>query len=185
MDKYLLMREVINLAYIHTDAKKKGEASLAATTLLAATGNPALIKAGEEAILAAWAYTESICEARSLLAGKKVPALKTAACWHTKMTDILHPGSSGYLDSASGLSYEDYLLAILMMENDADKNIRFMDLIERSIRKEKGYENFKMENCITGFSLQGSFVAHKLFASIGDKKLSYEGDISYEKLERN
>jgi len=184
VDKLVLIREAANFAYIHTDAVKKGEVTLLATAALAVTANPVIIKVAEELILAAWAYAESICDVRTLLQGGKVPLIKSAATWHTGIGAIASPGTSGVLHTNTGLTYEDYLHVLLFLQNDADKCLRTMEIMEMGVRKTAGYENFRMENCICGFSMQAVFKVKPLFGGYGSSQMHYGGAISYEALEK-
>lgn len=182
IDRLVLFREVFNFAYIETDSSKVAEAQSMATTLLALTGSPEIIEAGKHIILAAWAHAEAICDVRSLLMGKKVPLNKSATAWHTQMSAIIFPKSSGAFDLERGMNYEDYLNILLMLENSADLSIRTMDLMEQNIRLKESYENFSLDNCLVGFNLEGTYLMGHIFASIQASDYRYEGTISYEML---
>ena len=178
------IREVLNFAYIQTDSAKKGEAEFLATILFSVTANPAVIKAATQIILAAWAYSESICDVRTLLAGKKAPIIKTAATWKTGLYSIFNPAGTGTLNVDEGLDYPTYLRVLLLMENEADKCGRAMDIMELNIRNTDHYGSFGMDNCIHAFSMQGSFNIKHIFTTIGTSCVEFGGDISYEMLEK-
>lgn len=182
-EKLVLYREVLNFAYLQTDTARKTEASVIATTLLAVTANPVLIKIGEELLLAAWAYSESICDVRTLLNGGKVPLIKNSANWHTGIESILAPSTTGTNPSTTGLDYKDYLRVMLFMENDANKTIRTMDLMELKVGNQEYYQDFAMDNCIVGFNLSGSFNIKGMFGGVGKSNFDYGGSIHYEMLE--
>lgn len=182
IDKLVLFRQVLNLAYVERDSARVAEAEAIATTLLAITGNPGIIEAGKHVILAAWAHAEAICDVRSLLTGEKVPLNKSAANWHTQMSAIIFPRGTGTHSSESGYVYKDYLNILMLMENTADISIRTMDLMEANIRRTEGYENFSMDNCIVGLGVEGSFDMRHIFGNIHTSKYKYEGNVSYESL---
>ena len=64
--KLLLLREGLNFLYLQQDAAKQAQALSAATAIAGASVNPAVIHAVKEGILAAWAYAESLCDAKAL-----------------------------------------------------------------------------------------------------------------------
>lgn len=182
IDKLVLFRQVLNLAYVERDSARAAEAEATATTLLAITGNPGIIEAGKHVILAAWAHAEAICDVRSLLTGEKVPLNKNGTNWHTQMSAIIFPRGTGTHSSESGYVYKDYLNILLLMENTADVCIRTMDLMEENIRRIEGYENFSMDNCIVGLGVAGSFNMRHIFGNIYTSNYKYEGTVSYDSL---
>ncbi len=101
-------------------------------------------------IAGAWAYIESVADVRYLLHDKKLPLKKTDECWHT---DINYFETSDYSQAKSydeGLSYEDYLNMLMVMDI---KNCRYriFDLMEINARQQD--DNFKMKNAVTGISV--------------------------------
>lgn len=81
IDQLILLRTVLNEAYLLMDTKKRDQAGVAAAALLAVCGCPPLVKALQFAILTAWAFAEAVVDVRSLFAGKEVPIMKDESTW--------------------------------------------------------------------------------------------------------
>lgn len=146
--RILLGREGVNVAYIFTDAEKIAEAEAWAATLTAVILEPELLEPVKISLLFAWAYVESLQDVRILLEGGKVPLQKTAATWHTCLEDILHIKSSlRSIDNPSGLTYKEYLYALLLTVGDYKKTFRTMDIIEMDVRKTDGNHAFRLDGC--------------------------------------
>lgn len=66
-------------------------------------------------LILGWAFAESVYDVKELLAGEKIPLLKTDATWHYGLSSALQgelPGTSEEDASGSdspGMGYEDYL----------------------------------------------------------------------------
>ena len=67
MNKLLLLREGVNFVYILADGEMRHSAELLAAAI--AGGAPGVTTALTAALLAAWAYGESLLDVRILLAG--------------------------------------------------------------------------------------------------------------------
>ena len=139
----------------------------------------------KQAILAAWAYVESLCELKTLLSGGKVAVIKTAKDWQT---DVFHPatsfkGSSGGDGDPLGLSYRDYLRQFILLIGDETLNLRTMDMIEQNIRMKEGKNTFRMDCMIQQMKLSYRYEARPLFLSfvtIGDiDRGNYRFDQAY------
>ena len=89
--RLLLIREGINLAYLETDVQKSQEALTLALGVTSAVGNPELAEPVKHAILAAWAYAESVSDVRILLDGGHVSLIKTEAQWRTSLEHLTSP----------------------------------------------------------------------------------------------
>ncbi len=182
--KLVRIREVVNFLYLQSDSAKQGEAELLAMVFCTVTASPQAIEAVKQAILVAWAYSESICDVRTLLKGGKVPPIKSKATWKTGIMSIFNPGGTGVLNTDEGLDYETYLRALLLLKNEADKCGRAMDIMEMNIRKTEHYGAFAMDNCLYGFSMQGNFKVKHIFTPLGQSEMDFGGSISYEMLEK-
>ena len=147
--RLLLWREVANVIYIFSDSAKCMQAELLALTLTAVLMVPELVEPVKYSILFAWAYVESISDVKCLLNGGKVPIMKSEGDWNTGISSILS-FAGGVSESAScehGLSYEDYLRIMLFMQDDTEKNMRAMDIMEMDIRMTPGNSCFCMDAC--------------------------------------
>lgn len=185
--RILLIREVTNFLYLQTDLKKVAIAESIAVAIGTLTMTLPAVEIIKQAILAAWAYVESIMELRNLLEGKKVALIKTEADW---ITDVLHPKSSmkqGTRDCSSlGLTYHDYLVQFLMLMRPELQNYRAMDMIELNLRMKEG-NGFRMDCMIQKMDLSYRYEARPLFLSFvtigdidrGNYRFNQEHRISY------
>ena len=157
VNRLLLLREGVNLLYLETHPEKNQQAMQVALALTSAMANPELAEPLKQAILAAWAYAESISDVRILLNGGKVSMVKTDAEWRT---DPHHLGSS--LQNAdggqnqNGLSYAGYLQILLRTVPEKKLVFRCMDLIEYNL-------NIRMDEMISRVESMYTYGADALF----------------------
>jgi hypothetical protein len=116
----------------------------------------------ETALIAAWAYAESILDLRQLFAGGRVPVVKTSQNWQISLQN-LHKLLSG-LDTyrkndQSGLSYQDYLHVLLLKESKTELLTGGMDIIEQAVRAD-GWQNFRLDCCITALEVSVDVMAN-------------------------
>ncbi len=145
------IREVANTIYLYRDKEKEKLAdSLAwvcATVILCPDLQP-LFKAS---MLLGWAYIESLYDTKLILAGGRVPLMKTKADWHYDLDSILESVNLQLrkeYKTGNGLSYTDYLHILLYLTDMEKLTFRFMDLMEMDIRLTKGNGAFRMDACI-------------------------------------
>ncbi len=146
-----LWREASNFAYIMTDEAKLAEAETLALTAAIVAAIPEAVEQIKMAIVLAWTFAETISDLRILLTDGRVPLIKDGASWKLSLENMLSFQDHLENGGGSGLSYEDYLKMLLLMEKKKDKTFRLMDLMEMNIRETKGNSNFKMDNCIDVF----------------------------------
>ena len=183
------IREAANFAYLMTDGEKMGIAEAIAAAIAIILLSPELVEPIKYGILGAWAYVESLQDMRTLLAGGRVPMIKTAATW---VTDVWHPATSfassyGGKSDSGGLSYEDYLFLLLFMLGKKDQNYRTMSMMELNLRQLPGKEHFRMDCCIQRMKVGYGYQGNPLFLSfvtIGDPdrsayRFEWEQSISY------
>lgn len=157
VEKIIWLREGVNFVYLLSDQGKLAEAESLAIALVGYTGLAPLIAATKVAILAAWAYGESLVETRILLQGGKISFQKRADNWHlslnglTEVSNIIKGNNTG---DREGMSYEDYLWLLFNTTSKKDRCYRSMDLIEQKIRMITGEKNFQMDHCITYISVK-------------------------------
>ena len=140
VNRLMWMREGMNLLYLATDSEKRGKAEELAETLAGWTGEAAavLVPIITAAILAAWAYGESLADVRQLLSGDRVPMMKDKDSWSTSLDglqDILQGKMSGGDGGGSGLSYRDYLRLLLFLGNGGRHTAYAMDMIQLNMRE--------------------------------------------------
>lgn len=190
VNRLLLMRQAANLLYLATDSPKRQEALALATALAGFTGMPVVIKAVQGAILLAWAFGESVVEIRRLLAGGKIPVVKTAQNWNLALTNLVK--LTGNLDSEDtedqGLSYGDFLRIFLFLEDESVKSMRCLDILEQNIRCEEKNPGFSIDRCVAGFKAQIRVAGPQLFfglpalPGVGGQSVEFQvsKDFSYQ-----
>ncbi len=136
VNRLLLLREGVNLLYLETHPEKNQQAMSAALALTSAVANPELAEPVKQAILAAWAYAESVCDVRILLNGGKVSLVKSDEEWRTDLQNLgssLQNTSGGQNQNQSGLSYAGYLQILMRTIPEKKLVFRCMDLIEHNL----------------------------------------------------
>ena len=151
LQKILWVRMGINYAYLMTDEVKKAEATAMAAGLCTLLTVPGITEVVKQAILIAWSYGESIVDLKVLMKNKKVPLIKTAETWQLNLENLVKLGTSeevtGEKESGSGLSYADYLKAILLLENREILCMRSLDLIEKNL-------GVQVDKCMTRVNVE-------------------------------
>ena len=148
------VRFAANYGYLLTDMAKQGEAESLAAAMCTLLLLPEAVPVVKHALLLAWAYAESVVDIRTLLAGKKVPLLKSAATWQVSMEGLMQFGENGNVqegtDTEGGLSYERYLQMLLFLEKKETLAMRALDLVEMNLRTQSGQTYFRVDACVTG-----------------------------------
>ena len=141
------IREVMNAAYVFTDAGKKSEALAAAEVL---TPGP-WAKLTQYIMLAAWSAVETLNDMKNLEAGNGVPIVKNDDTWSVTLSSLLEDSGSGYIKISgdSIMTYENYLKLLLMTEKEDVKLLRIMDLIQINM-KGSVREEFMIGDHFTG-----------------------------------
>ncbi|MBQ6377115.1 MAG: hypothetical protein IJJ52_05820 [Lachnospiraceae bacterium] len=162
--KLLLAREAANILCLYTDAGMSLQltemAGMIAVFLAIPEAEP-LIKA---LLAAGWAYAESLVDVRGLLMGKKVLAVKQAAYWQTDLTSLAESGGDldGLaMDMPGGLTYREYLGAMLLAASGKKLVMRSMDMVESHIRG-LGKAGFRLDACIVSLSAEVNVEAEGL-----------------------
>ena len=162
------MRMPINYTYLLTDTQKKSEALTLAAGICVATNTEPLMEVVKYLLLGCWAYGESVCEMKTLLAGGEVECVKTGANW---ITDLQAPVTGSLTkEIQNGLSYSDYLMMLLATRKGSQLDLccaRMLDVIQ--INVSQNYPGFQIENCVGGMTLQGKITVNSLFIKNKDK----------------
>lgn len=123
----------------------------------------------KQLILAAWAGGESVADLRTLLAGQRVPAIKTSENWSVSLAELPLILSSDkraeVKETEKGLSYKDYLRILLFLKDTKEVTMRLADRIEENIRSLPEKEYFRIDQCVTKLEIEN--------------KVTVYGDISY------
>ncbi len=165
--RLLLLREGANFLYLQKDAVKKGEAYELATAIAAAFAVPPAIPILTQGILAAWAYGESILDVRALLAGDKIPWLKTSESWTCDLTSMgsLLSGDAKAKSSDDGEDYEGYLHKLLYLTSARSSSYRAMDLMEW-YHDSLGEGKIRMDGMMVSVTAVFSYEAQPLFSKL-------------------
>lgn len=147
--RLLVMREASNLMYIKSNSTKMEEIEVMALGVAAVSASPDLYPLIKESITFAWAFLESVQDVKGLLQGEKVPLVKTKDSWRTNLSEILEAKDKHISKKTKyGLTYQEYLVLLMSIENRKVKNLRMMDIIEMDIRQSSYNENFRMDACV-------------------------------------
>ena len=148
------LRFAANYAYLLTDTAKQAEAEALAAALCSLLMTPGIIPVVQQALLLAWAYGEGVVDVRTLLAGKKVPLMKTGETWQLSLEGLVDLGESGTVnegtDVEGGCTYERYIQMLLLLEKKETLAMRALDLIELHMRTISGQPYFQADACVTG-----------------------------------
>ena len=168
MERLLLSREAENLASIVSDPAKMSSALELATAILGWTLNEALVTALQYGIAAAWAYLESVLDVRLLLSGGRVAMVKTPEQWTSKLEAFAtyFPVEQKAIESESGLDYKDYMLTFLGLTFTKNLGLRFLDILENSLRSCEDYSQVRVDNLIFSMKVECDFEARPLFFSL-------------------
>lgn len=161
--KLLFIREGVNFAGLMADNVKRSEAQALATAIAAGFLVPPAAVVIETTLLLCWAFAESVLDVRELLAGGRIPLVKTSADWQISLSNLgnLMEGlDSMRRNNDHGVSYEDYLQILLLSVAKEKKVVRGMDMIENTIRN-KGRAHFQMDSCIVALEAFADVKANK------------------------
>lgn len=152
-NRLLFVRQAANITYLYTDAAKMAEAETLALSITAVILSPEFAEPVKNAILFAWAYAESVYDVKHLMAGGKIPLMKSAGTWHLSLMQMLQfrqylSGDVHDSDTEDGQSYTDYLAILLLTQNHEKKVGRMMDIIEMDLRLCNGNANFRLDTCM-------------------------------------
>lgn len=146
VNRLILLRMVVNRAYLETDTGKKETADAVAAILSGLIGQPETKEAMKQGVLAVWAYAESVNDVKILLDGGKVSLVKTKEQWHTDILNLSDTsGDSGKRNNQNnqkGLSYDYYLQILFWAKSEEILAYRSMDIIEQN-------ENLQMDRMIS------------------------------------
>ena len=162
--KIVLIRSGLNLVSLLQDGEKRSQTYALASGIIGFTGQPILIKIVQLLIIAAWATAESLTDAKALLEGKKVPTLKKPEDWNLSLEGIKNFSEDAIVgkDCKSGLTYEDYLRILLLMQNRKKQCFRTMDILQANMCANEN-ENFRFKDSITAIRLETEYSANILF----------------------
>lgn len=148
------LRFAVNYGYLLMDTEKREETAALAATLSAAFLAPAIGPVIEHALLLAWAYGESLTDIKTLLAGKKVPIVKSKETWNLTLTSLIDLAKNRSIpegeDIENGNSYEQYLQILLALKSKEELSMRALDMIEMNFRYGMDKTFFRADACVIG-----------------------------------
>lgn len=139
-----------------------------AIAIAGTSGNPVLIELVKTALLAAWAYAESVLDMRALLAGKKISLLKNDDLWTLDLEDIttITNGYAMAKESELGLDYKNYLGILLLFQNQESLALHGMNIQEITIQKKYNVPEFRMDELMIQAQVKMSYVYNPIFPMV-------------------
>lgn len=179
--RLLAVREGLNLIHIMSDSEKRTEARNLAMLITGAAGLTPFLLVTAFFVMSVWALGEALMDIRGLLAGKKVPLIKSREDWSLQLDNLLTMGKDRNVDTGGGergLSYLSWLKILLFMEKTVPQEYRMMDLIQMNLMLLQG--SFRMRRGVYQVELTGTFCGKHVFFSLGFvEKLLGENDHTY------
>ena len=113
--RIIAIREALNIAYINKNPQMR-ELALTIAELIS---TPAAAPATQQALIAAWAYAESVNDYRLLVHGKKLPLMKDENSWAVNLKSIITNPNPEYIDKnhEKGNTYNEYLQSMIFLTN--------------------------------------------------------------------
>ena len=149
-----ILRFAVNYGYLLTDKDMQMEVDTLATTLSAVFLSPEIRPVIKHALLLAWAYGESLTDVKTLLAGKKVPAVKSKESWNLTLDSLLELSKNRSIpegkETEEGNSYEQYLQMMLVLKSKEELSMRALDLVEMNLRSGMEKTFFRADACVSG-----------------------------------
>jgi hypothetical protein len=166
--RLLALRESSNIIHIVGDSEKRILSESLANAIAGFTLNPAIIKLVQTAIIAAWAYLESIQDVRALLSGDKIALIKNKEQWTIDLNNLGESfrNTTKAKSCENGLTYTEYLKGFISLESESTLAYRMMDLMEMRVRAIPGHENFRMDNVLIGMKCACTYRAVPLFSQL-------------------
>ena len=166
--RLLLIREGLNTTSLMNDAARRGQAESLGAAMAAACLNPELEPAFTAALIAAWAYVESVLDVRLLLSGKKLPLIKDGTGWTSELYTLPE-----YLDTSimakedpSGIDYRGYIFGMLYTTSEKNLGLRPLDLMEEMLHRDPDYAGVRMDNMMVESKYHVTMSAAPLFLSL-------------------
>lgn len=155
------LRLPINMCFLLSDVKRMSivkSISIPISAYTAFIAEPII----RYLIAGAWSYAESMAEVKNLLRGNRIEFVKKSSNW---ITDIDNLAESIDLeqDSSKGLSYEDYLLLLLAMEDDTIY-YRMLDIMD--VNAKTCNPEFSIMHGVTAFEADFAFTIQNVKIAI-------------------
>lgn len=167
----ILLRFGFNVVHILTNKEKINTVSSVANTVSAIPALPIVIQI---LLISMWALSESIIDVKDLLAGKKVPFIKSADQWTLSLDSLL---SFSY-DTVSnnegeeGLCYDNYLEILMMKRDIYEMSYRALDLIQIDYSSNIN-DTFTISSCFIGAKCKLDFFSNDIFSTVNFLRHGY------------
>lgn len=93
-------------------------------------------------------------DVKTLLAGKKVPAVKSKESWNLTLDGLLELAKNRSIpegkETEEGNSYEQYLQMMLVLKSKEELSMRALDLVEMNLRSGMEKTFFRADACVSG-----------------------------------
>ena len=169
--KLLTIRLAINYGYLLTDQTRQAEAEALALGLSALLTVPGATEIVKQAVLAAWAYGESILDLRSLFAGNRVPLVKTDETWQMQLANLTKLGTADEAaeqrEFSEGITYSDYVRLFLMAVDAETLSMRALDLVELNL-------GVRADECITKLEVKSTCELQRNITDVFTTKFEYQ-----------
>lgn len=168
INQLLVMREAANFLYLSGNPTRVEQARLLAVAIVGASLNPVLVELVKSAVLAAWAFAESVLDIRTLLTGGRIALIKSEASWTLDLDYIttINEGFSKAKECKNGLNYKDYLGILLLLKQETTLAKRAMDMQEITIQERYGNTSIRMEEWIVDVKALVTYKYKPVFSSI-------------------
>jgi hypothetical protein len=190
VNRLLAVREGLNFVYLLSDGQKREEARSLAMMVTGVTGLAPLVLLTTFFILSVWALGEALMDIRGLLAGKKVPLLKSSETWTLTIENLMKMGQNGRVETgggSQGLNYSAWLKILLFGDEIVQQEYRMMDMVQMNIRREQN--SFRMRRGVYQAEITASLKGKHVFFSpwfveqmIGSTDHTYRMSISVERV---
>ena len=191
--RLLVIRTLVNMLYVSTNASFQSKSLATATAIVGFTGIVPLITGMQWLILAILAFEEACIDVTALMAGKKVPLIKSPADFKMKYEEICsvshsffkkkgksYPKADGEVISTD-ISYKQYLLLLGLLVSKENLKNRIIDIIQFDLR-ERFNQTFEFRDCICAAECITSYNIPYVFSYIDNGLL---GKIKTRKANKN
>ena len=166
--RLLALREAENSLALLKDSVRRHEAESMAAAASMAIANPELTPIITAAIIAAWAYVESVLDVRLLLSGGKVSLVKSPANWTSELAMLPEYFDTDIKarDDPAGIDYSGYMFALLSATDHKRLGLRPLDVMEAELHATEDYENVMMDNMMVEAKYNVTMTGAPLFLSL-------------------
>lgn len=191
--RLLIIRTLVNMLYVTTNASFQSKSLATATAIVGFTGIVPLITGMQWLILAILAFEEACIDVTALMAGRKVPLIKSPADFKMRYEEICsvshsffkkkgksYPKADGGVISTD-ISYKQYLLLLELLVSKEDLKNRIIDIIQFDLR-ERFNQTFEFRDCICAAECITSYNIPYVFSYISNGLL---GKIKTQKADRS